>query len=325
MVTLADVAARAGVSKMSASRALRPGPLVALRRETRDRILHAADELGYARNPLAGGLTGARTGIIAILVPDLANAVFADLIAGIQEGLADTEVQTIIARTGFAPEDELVAIRRLLPWQPDALVLAGPARASGTAELLRARGVACVEAMDLPLKPIDMAVGFQHSDAGEMAADHLLDRGCCRLAILTSNPADIRAIARIEAFAARVAARGGMVPARFDSADPANIAIGRTLAARMLDGDEYDGVFAANDLLAAGTYMECMARGIIVPARLAICGFNDLPLAADLFDGITTIRSPRREIGRAVADLIRNPSPGAVLRVDCHLLQRGTS
>lgn len=310
---------------MSASRALRPGPLVALRRETRDRILHAAEEMGYARNPLAGGLTGARTGIVAILVPDLANAVFADLIAGIQEGLVDTDVQTIVARTGFAPEDELVAIRRLLPWQPDALVLAGPARASGTAELLRSRGVACVEAMDLPARPIDMAVGFRHSEAGVLAADHLLDRGCRSLAVLTANSADIRATARVDAFAARIFASEGLVTMRFESVEPACIAIGRTLAARMLDTAEYDGVFAANDLLAGGAYMECMARGVVVPGHLAICGFNDLPLAADLFDGITTIRSPRREIGLAVADLIRNPSPGELLRVDCHLVQRGTS
>lgn len=323
--TLADVAARAGVSKMTASRALSKTSRAVLRPETRARVLAAAKELGYERNPLAGGLTGAATGIVAILVPDLANAVFADLISGIQEGLAADDVQTIVARTGFEPESELDAIRRLLRWNPDAIVLAGPRRAPGTAELLRKRGTRCVEAMDLPAQPIDMAAGFHHSEAGRMAADHLLDIGTRRPAVITANPADTRARARVDAFAARIAERLGRDTARFESDAASSIGLGRSLCRHLLAAGGHDAVFTANDLLAAGAYIECRARGVDVPAELAICGFNDLPLAADLFDGITTIHSPRREIGLRVAELIRDPRPEAVVTLHCSLLKRGTT
>ncbi|TFL16048.1 LacI family DNA-binding transcriptional regulator [Jannaschia formosa] len=323
--TLADVAASAKVSKMTASRALSKTSRAVMRPETRARVIAAAAELGYERNPLAGGLTGAATGIVAILVPDLANAVFADLISGIQEGLAADDTQTIVARTGFEPEAELEAIRRLLRWNPDAFVLTGPRRAPEAAGLLRGRGISCVEAMDLPSDPIDMAVGFHHSAAGCMAADHLIETGARSLAAITANPADSRARTRVDAFTARVAERTGQTVSRFESDDVSGIGLGRVLCRRLLEAGNYDAVFTANDLLGAGAYIECRARGVDVPGELAICGFNDLPLAAELFDGLTTIHSPRREIGRRVADLLRSPTPRAILTLDCSLVRRGST
>ena len=329
-VTLSHVAARAGVSKMTASRALSETSHAPLRPETRARIEAAARDLGYARDPLAGGLSGAATGIVAILVPDLTNAVFADIIAGIQDGLAETEKQTIVARTGFEPEEEFAAIQRLLRWRPDALVLAGPSRDPRTVALLRSQKIVTVEVMDIPADPIHLAVGFRHADAGRLAAEHLHSTGYRRPATLVASISDTRARVRTGAFSARFHELSGWTAPQIDSDRDAGIGTGRDLCASLLAReDQIDCVFAANDLLASGAYIECVARGVRVPNNLAICGFNDLPIAATLLEGLTTIHSPRRLIGLKAADLIQKYGTvltgNKIVTVDCHLEWRGTT
>ena len=329
-ITLADVAERAGVSRMTVSRALSDTWRGALRPETLARVRKAASDLGYGPNLAARSLTARRSGIVAILVPDLGNAVFADIIAGIQEGLAPTDVQTIVARTGFAPEPELEAVRHLAGWNPDAFVLAGPARARETAAFLKDRAIRTVEVMDLPADPIDMAVGFPHAEAGALAAEHLHAQGHRRPATLASNDADLRSRMRVTGFRERAVELGMAPPVSLAEDSEASFDVGKRLCARLLgSGEAVDCAFAANDLIGVGTYIHCLEVGVPVPGRLAICGFNDLPISSAFFGGLTTVHSPRREIGMATAGLLvglRDGAPvAAVTRLACHVVRRATT
>ena len=329
-ITLADVAKRAGVSRMTASRALSEARRGALRPETLARVRKAASDLGYAPNLAARSLTARRSGIVAILVPDLGNAVFADIIAGIQDGLAETDVQTIVARTGFSPEPEFEAVRHLAGWNPDAFVLAGPVRAPETAAFLKTRAIRTVEVMDLPADPIDMAVGFPHAEAGALAAEHLHARGHRRPATLASNEADLRARVRLTGFRERAVELGMAPPVPLAEDGEASFAVGKRLCGRLLaSGETVDCAFAANDLIGVGAYIHCLEAGLAVPGQLAICGFNDLPISSALFGGLTTVHSPRRAIGLAtaglLADLRRGLPVAAITRLACHVVGRATT
>ncbi|WP_308917840.1 LacI family DNA-binding transcriptional regulator [Jannaschia sp. LMIT008] len=331
-VTLADVARAAGVSKMTVSRALSPDRSAALQPDTLARVRAAAGSLGYRPNLAARSLTARRSGIVAIVVPDLGNAVFAEIIAGIQAGLKDTGRETIVARTGFDPAAECDTVRHLSGWNPDAFVLAGPSRTDAVRALVRDLGIPTVEVMDLPPDPIDMAVGFPHAEAGALAAEHLHARGYRRPATLSCNAADTRAARRIEGFRARATGLGLAPPVDlFDPAEP-SFGLGRALCARLrARAPAVDCVFAANDLLAVGAVLHCQDAGVAVPGALAVCGFNDLPIAAEIGGGLTTVHSPRRAIGRETAALLLDLAGGAarpvapVRHIPCHVVPRGTT
>ena len=117
----------------------------------------------------------------------------------------------------------------------------------------------------------------------------------------------------------------------FSAAEP-TFAVGRALCRSLLDSSaKIDCAFAANDLLGVGAVLHCIEAGLSLPGDLALCGFNDLPISREIGGGLTTVHSPRREIGRETARLfLALDEDGAtrearVRRVDCHIVQRATT
>ncbi len=327
-VTLMDVASRAGVSKMTASRVFAHPE--AVRPETRARVAAAAQALGYRPNLLARGLTTRNAGLVVVLVPELRNAVYAEVVAGIQDSVQALGLQTMVTATGFDPEAEEAALRTLSGWNPAAFVLAGPERSAGTRAFLTGLPTPVIEVMELPERPIGYAVGFSHQDAGAAAADCLIDRGCRSLAAATANPQDTRASRRLAGFVARARARGHSAVHCCDSPAVSSFGLGGELAARILDeAPKTDGIFMANDILALGAMMHLRERGVAVPDEVAVIGFNDLALATLVPGGLSTIRSPRYDIGlRAgglIGALLRDEEPERVQDTGFSLVRRATA
>ena len=332
-VTLRDVAAAAGVTAITVSRCLRsPGQVAP---ETAARIQAAIAATGYVPNKQAGLLAGARSSIVAALVPNLAHSIFAETIQGLSDALGAAGLELLVASSGYSAEREEAQVRALLGWHPRALVVTGRHHTPGTKALLRlAHGSGCtvVEMWDLHARAAGgfAQVGFNHRDAGRTMARHLLALGHRRLAYVDSAVAgDYRARERGDGFVAEAAAAGAAVQRLVaPGGDPVDA--GRTLP------ETLRGLSApptacglANDHLACGALLGAQAAGIVVPGDLALVGFGDFELSAHLAPGLTTLAPPRREIGERAAALLMaqldHAAPDGRVRLDCRLVMRGSS
>jgi LacI family gluconate utilization system Gnt-I transcriptional repressor len=296
-----DVAAHAGLSAITVSRALRSPEKVAP--ETRARIMEAVEALGYIPNLAASSLASRRSGIIAVVVPTIANSVFADTVQGLSDTMTGRGFQLLLGQSAYSAETERALLAAIVGRQPDGIVLTGVARDPATRLLLERAGVPVVETWDLTPDPVDLLVGFSNEAAGRAMAEYLLAKGRRRLAFV--GGADHRAAARRAGFEAAIRAAGLAHVAAAIREGPISYGAGRRgLDAVLAEAPDTDAVFFATDVLAVGGLLECRKLGIRVPERIAIAGLGDLEISAELQPALTTVRIPSYEIGRSAAALL---------------------
>jgi LacI family gluconate utilization system Gnt-I transcriptional repressor len=181
-VTLTDVARRAGVGTMTASRALSQPAMVSA--ELRARVEQAVRELGYVPNRAARALASSRSKVIAVLIPSLSNAVFTDVLAGIQDALDKHGYQVLISDTRYsdAEEEKLLGIN--LQSHPDGVLLTGLRQSEEVRAMLAASRLPVVSMMDLSDNPADMTVGFSQQEAARTMVRHLMGKGYRRIGFL---------------------------------------------------------------------------------------------------------------------------------------------
>ncbi len=313
-VTLADVASVAGVSPITVSRALRgeravdPG-LVA-------RVKAAADRLGYVPDPAARALASRHSTHVALLIPMLSNALFVDLLEGVQRTLRAAGYQTLIGVTHYDPAEEELLLREQLQNRPAGLLVTGLDRSSTTHALIQKSGVPCVHLMEPPNTPGVSCVGFSQADAAAAMTRHLLDRGRRRIAFAAAQ-LDPRTLQRLEGWRREMRAAGLHAPTlEWLNPAPSSLALGGTMFDQIVSQTPpVDAVFFCNDDLAQGALLAALRLGVAVPRRVAIAGFNDLTGSDQMLPPLTTVRTPRAEIGRAAAGmlltLMRGESPPA--------------
>src|SRR5882724_7463241 len=195
--TLSAVARLAGVSSITVSRVVRLPEMVAP--ETRGRVEAAMRELGYVPNQLAGALaSGARTRSVGVLVPTIANSIFADTVQGLSDELEPLGYAVILAQSRYdaAREDHMLAA--LLSRRPEAIIMVGSPATDDGARLLRRAGIPVAETWDLPAAPIDAVAGFDNYQAGVAVARHLVAQGRRELAFIGGD--DPRATRRWNGF-----------------------------------------------------------------------------------------------------------------------------
>lgn len=302
--TLADVAQRVGVSTMSASRAISHPELVS--QDLRVRIEQAILELGYMPNRAARALASARSNVIAVLIPSLSNAVFTDLLAGVQDALGADGYQILIGNTRYSDAEEEMLLSIHLQSNPDGVLLTGLNQSEKVRRMLEASQIPTVAMMDLSPDRQRYSVGLSQHAAGHTITRHLLDRGYRRIAFIGAQ-LDERTMKRAEGYRAALRDAGLYDPGReILVPDPSTIALGAELIGRLLaSAPDCDAVFCCNDDLAYGAIFQCQRRGIQVPRQLAVCGFNDLPPSAWMNPSVTTIATPRYRIGYEAATLLK--------------------
>jgi LacI family gluconate utilization system Gnt-I transcriptional repressor len=301
--TLEQVARRAGVSTITASRALRG--LSSVGAEYVDKVREAARELNYVANAAARALARAQSETVAVLVPSLTNNVFTDVVEAIHSTLRPHGIEILIGNSHYLRDEEEDLVRYYLASPPMGMIVTGFDRSEAARRLLDASGVPCVHMMELAHAQNVYCVGFSQEDAGEAVAKHLLARGCRHNAFIAAQ-LDPRMLQRGEGFR-RALQRTGMHEPELEILTPAPSSIGlgcelfRQLLARR---PEVDGIFLGNDDLAQGALFEARRMNIRVPQEVAIVGFNDLAGAADCVPRLTTVRTPRAEMGRTAAQLL---------------------
>ncbi len=301
--TLAEVAKLAGVSQITASRALRNVPTVDP--ENVAKVKDAAKALGYVPNPAARTLASARSQSVVVLVPALANQLFIETLEAIHAVLHPRGFEILIGNFHYSKEEEEELIRNYLSFQPCGMLLTGFDRTEASLRLLEATGVPRVHMMELSRTEDVHSVGFSQEDAGAVVARHLLSKGRRRLAYVAAQ-LDARVVQRGEGFKRALAEAGVLDRAvEIKVADPSSVELGGELFQALLnDHPDIDGIFFCNDDLAHGALFEAQRRGVPVPERITFVGFNDLPMSAHTVPRLTSIRTPRAEVGEHAARLL---------------------
>jgi LacI family gluconate utilization system Gnt-I transcriptional repressor len=308
--TLADVAAVAGVSKMTASRALRGASDVS--KSSLEKVGRAAREIGYVGNHLATSLSTQRSKLIGVVVPSLTNIVFAEVLSGIAEAIDGSGMQPVFGVTDYDPDRENQVIRNMLSWNPAGLIVTGLDQPEDTKHLLENAGIPVVQIMDTDGTAVDACVGLSHHAAGSAMADALIEAGLRRFGYIGCGlDRDTRAMKRFAGFEASLARHSLGFEAKQTQSGPSTIKAGRMMTARVLgEHSDLDCVYYSNDDLAAGGAFHCIAANVRVPQDLTLAGFNGLDFVESLPVMIATSHTPRREIGKAAADLVLNAGTG---------------
>jgi LacI family gluconate utilization system Gnt-I transcriptional repressor len=298
--TLSAVAALAGVSSITVSRVVRLPNLVAP--ETRVRVEAAMRELGYVPNLVAGSLASARTSSIGVLVPTIANSIFADTVQGLSDELEPLGYAVILAQSRYDATREDHMLAALLSRRPEAIIMVGSPATDDGARLLRRARIPVVETWDLPASPIDAVAGFNNYEAGVAVARHLVGQGRKQLAFIGGN--DPRATRRWLGFRDAALAAGASEPRRLVLERNAS---GSVVALASLPG--VDAVFAANDAHAIGFMSGLRNAGLVQdgPAAkqpVAVIGLGDLEMGRLIAPRLSTVRVHGDAIGRTAAKLM---------------------
>jgi len=324
--TLTDVAKVAGVSPITVSRALNQPHLV--RPNTVAKVQAAVQQTGYVKNMMAGALASSRSKLVSLVLPTISTPIFADMVQAASDHLTAAGYQVMLGLSSYEAWREEVLVETILSRRPDGVILTGSLHTDSTRRRLQAARVPVVEAWDLTPSPIDMMVGFSHEDVGHAIAQHLLQRGYQRVAILAVE--DPRAERRNQGLQAGLAKHGLQAVAVQTMPLPSTFALGRDGLAQLLERcPDLDAVVCSSDTLAHGVLTEAIARELAVPQQLAVLGFGDVNFAARTYPPLSTVRVDGANIGRvaaqAILDRLDGKSVASLTDTGFQLIQRGST
>jgi LacI family transcriptional regulator, gluconate utilization system Gnt-I transcriptional repressor len=324
-MTLADVADAAGVGESTVSRVLRNQGAVSPK--TRARVMAAVAALGYVPNMIAGALASAGSPLVGVIVPSFSNVVFSDVLHGVGAALEGTGRQAVVGVTDYDFAREEALIGSMLSWRPVAVLLAGLEHSERSRAMLAGSGARVAEMLDIDAGGIDLVVGFSTREVGRTSAAHLLARDYRRIGYVGHDlTRDSRAAKRLAGFEEALAEAGLALKAREVIAAPSSIENGRDGLERLLSRQpRLDAVYFSNDDMALGGYFFCLSRGIPIPGRLALFGYNGLDMARLAPQPISTIRTPRVLIGETAARLALSDAPPQTLDVGFELVEGATT
>lgn len=305
--TLEDVARIAGLSPMTVSRAINKPQVV--RPATVAKVMAAIQATGYIPNMLAGGLASKRSRLIAVVVPQINNSMFVDTVQAISDRLARRGYHMLLCVTGYSADSEASIVATILSRRPDGMVLTGIHHSPELRKTILNIGLPVVEIWDLTPTPLDMLVGFSHEKIGTQLGHYCLQRGYLHLGLVWAD--DRRALQRRKGLSDVMQGQPGSRIRGVNAPVPTSLDAGRQgLSQLLVEGEHFDAIVCSSDTLAQGVIMEAEARGINVPAQLAVIGFGDLAFAAANRPSITTVAIDRVKMGEDAATLLANKIEG---------------
>lgn len=320
--TIDRVAAAAGVSRATVSRVMNGSPTVAP--ELADRVRAAAAALQYQPSPAARSLALGRTGTVSLIVPDLSNPMFQDVLRGLSQAAGLHGYRLLVAESNEDPKEEAILAAEARR-HSDGLVLASPRVPDPVLRELSTTLAPLVllnrdvPGVELPSLSVDYRAGIA------MLVDHLLELGHRRLLYLAGPAASVSNRDRARALRER--------------ADPDTLTVTEVpCGARFEDGHAAaeaivssgaTAVVAFNDMVAFGAMSALHERGIDVPGDISITGFDDIPFARYTTPPLTTASIPKNELGAQAWERLRallsQQSPGHNVRFQPRLEVRAST
>lgn len=297
--SIQDVAARAGVALGTVSNVLNNPDLVS--EKTRAKVQKAITELGFVRNDAARQLRAGSSRSIGLIVPDVRNPFYTDVARGAEDAATEQNLSVLLANT----EDDLEreqAMLSLFEEQRVRGVLVSPtgdnldylkqAQKRGTGIVLVDR-----KSSDFSSVSVDDVAG------GYLATKHLIECGRKKIAFV-GGPLTVHQIADRLAGAKKAVAENSGVALEVVEIKNLSVQSGRALGNQF---EKFDGIFAANDLVAIGIMQACVVDGnISIPNDLSLIGYDDIDFASAAIVPLTSVRQPSAEIGKAAIELLTN-------------------
>ena len=297
--TMQQVAERAGVSTALVSLVMRNAPNVSEHR--RQRVLEAADELGYRPNVLARNLASRRTNTIGLVLNDLHNVFFAEVTDGVEHAAEQAGQRILIGNGRHSAEGESDAVETFLQFRVDGIIVAGSLGLDTVRKAATTTPMVVVGRTD----ELDEADTVNVDDAvgAKLAVDHLVSLGHERIALIDGG-SSAGAPERAQGYADAMRSHGLEAHIRVARGDFTE-AGGAAAAHELLDGGERPtAIFAGNDLSAVGAFDVLMDRGLAIPDDMSLVGFDNTALAAMAHLALTTVDQPTFDLGAAALDLL---------------------
>jgi DNA-binding LacI/PurR family transcriptional regulator len=298
--TILDVAREAGVSKSLVSLVMRGSDRVGA--SSREAVLVAVDKLGYRPNAAARTMVRQRSYVIGVMLSDLHNPFYADVIDGIDMAATDAGYRSILTTGNRVAERERMAVTTLLEMRVDGLIMVSPV-VSRDCAIGASRSVPTVVVGKATRAPTVDSVTNDDRLGATMVVDHLVDLGHSRIAHIDggvgagSQPrrTGYKRSMQNHGLEAEIRAVHGGFTEEGGSAGMRSL---------LVDGPRPTAVFVANDLAAIGVLEVLAGEGLSVPRDISVVGYDNTALAASHRLGLTTIDQPRHDMGRMAAGLI---------------------
>jgi LacI family transcriptional regulator len=297
--TVRDVAAAAGVSQATASRALSGNPKVSP--DLARRVLAASRQLGYTANVMARALRTQQTGTIGVVVPAITNPYFISAVEALERVLADSERSLVLCDAQNSCAVEAQRIELLLNRMVDGLVVVPVARDSAPALRFAAERGPVVQFDRFVEDTGTDFVGADNVDGVRQAVSHLRERGAASIAYVGAEPTSSAASERLRAYQelAQDVGREGPLLGEF-STDWGQEAARRLLAGRGLP----DAVMCGSDTIAVGLLAVLRDAGVAVPGDLLVASYDDSPMGRITSPRLTSVRQPVDVMAREAVRLL---------------------
>jgi LacI family transcriptional regulator len=303
--TLKDVAKLVGMHQTTVSRALSPLTSHLVNEETVKMIKEAAKSLNFEPNPIASSLRTKKSMNIGVVIPDLRNPLFTEIVRGVQDTLDSAGYSCFIVNTDGDINKEVKLIKSMKARRVDGLILATARQQSNDLEQILG---------DLPAVSINRTSANTHlpsvttdEDHGtKLAVTHLFSKGHVEIAHLAGPTWSSTGSERANAFQREVKAVGlDFDEKSIEYCEAWTVEAGQKGAKFLLNKNKnITAIFAANDLLAMGLYDELAERKLKCPKDISVVGYNDIPFVDRITPALTTIRIPKYEIGSEASRLI---------------------
>ena len=326
VVTLKDVAERAGVSRSAVSRSFTEGASVSAK--TRAKVEKAANDLGYTPNALASSLTTGRTKLIGLIVNNFHNPLILEVFDLFTRGLQDRGLRPLLVNLSDAT-DPAASVKMLRQYSVDGVIVASSTLPSSFAESFQNAGLPVVHAFGrYAIAPDVHVVGIDNVACGRMAAEALVQRGYRRLAFLGGPRTATSTQDRVAGFLGALAPYPE-IKVTTSYATDYSFDAGRAEMQRLLAETPAEAYFCGDDLLAVGSLSAIEEAGLSVPGDIGLIGLNDMEMARWQLIGLTTIHQPVAQIIEAAIDLvvsiIETPDrPPEVRLFPCRVIERRT-
>lgn len=333
VLTIKDVAARAGVSAKTVSRVINGEPHV--RPDKRDRVLQVVRELDYRPNAFARSLSSSRSYLLALLIDDPASGYAADVQLGALMRCRERNYHLIVERVeriAAGWQSELSSSLRGL--NLDGVILTPPlCDDAALTTLLEKAAIPFVRIAPSGAEAVSGYVRMDDAAAASEITRHLIGLGHSRIGFIKGDPAHGATATRLQGFASEMALSGLTIAADLIREGDFSSRSGFIAADALLSlAERPTAIFASNDDMALGTLMAATRRGLAVPNTLAIAGFDDAPSSRVTWPQLTTIHQPKAAMAAAAVDMLTDSAyrdlsadPSYRRAVDYRLVVRGST
>ena len=300
--TTDDVARMAGVSTATVSRALNRPESVS--EALRKKVNAAVSRLGYVPHAGARALMLRRSGTVGAVFPTVDNAIVAAASDALQRRLAQSDIQLLIATSGYDATSEMRQAINLVTRGTDALVLCGLCQHPDLLRFMQQRNLPCVHVMVHEPDGKHISVGFDNVAAMAQATQYLIDLGHRHIAMLAGvTQFNDRALQRVEGVRRTMQSAGlDLPPERLVERAYALADARQGLRQLMAHEPAPTAVICGNDVLAFGAMLEAASLGLQIPHDLSIVGFDDLEMARHLQPALSTVQVPTESMWSTAAD-----------------------